>query len=94
MFDSERKHISKSLMQLAVRIGTLVQKAHSAKIYDYKKNENDRNSKDDFNTTITKNEIASHPSSNRISNIDFRNFVHKIEQAEVTMKLEKTDNSS
>ena len=35
---------------------------------------------------------ASHPSSIRKPDLDFRKLVDKIEQAEITMKLEKTEN--
>ena len=35
---------------------------------------------------------ASHPSSIREPDLDFRNFVDKLEQAEITMKLEETEN--
>ena len=35
---------------------------------------------------------ASHPSSIREPDLDFRNLVDKLEQAEITMKHEKTKN--
>ena len=35
---------------------------------------------------------ASHPSSIRESDLDFRKLVEKLEQAEITMKLEETEN--
>ena len=35
---------------------------------------------------------ASHPSSIREPDLDFRNLVDKLEQAEITMKLEETKN--
>ena len=35
---------------------------------------------------------ASHPSSIREPDLDFRNLVDKLEQAEITMKLEETEN--
>ena len=35
---------------------------------------------------------ASHPSSIREPDLDFRKLVEKLEQAEITMKLEETDN--
>ena len=35
---------------------------------------------------------ASHPSSIREPNLDFRKLVDKLEQAETTMKLEETEN--
>ena len=39
-----------------------------------------------------KKESTSHPSSIREPNIDFRKLVLKLEQAEITMKLEETEN--
>ena len=36
--------------------------------------------------------IASHPSSIREPDLDFRKLVDKLEQAEITMKLEETEN--
>ena len=59
------------------------------------KHENDRNFNDDFNTSTKKNSYkkgASHSSSTREPDLDFRNLVDKLEQAEITMKLEKTEN--
>ena len=35
---------------------------------------------------------VSHPSSVREPNIDFRKLVEKLEQAEITMKFEETEN--
>ena len=35
---------------------------------------------------------ASHPSSIREPDLDFRKVVDKLEQAEITMKLEETEN--
>ena len=35
---------------------------------------------------------ASHPSSFRERDLDFRKLVNKLEQAEITMKLEETEN--
>ena len=35
---------------------------------------------------------ASHPSSIRDPDLDFRKLVDKLEQAEITMKLEETEN--
>ena len=35
---------------------------------------------------------ASHPSSNREPDIDFRKLVEKLEQAEITKKFEETEN--
>ena len=55
--------------------------------------QNDRNINDDSNTSLTKiavNKRASHPSSIREPDKDFRKLVDKEEQAEITMKLEET----
>ena len=41
-------------------------------------------------TAITKR--ASHPSSIREPDLDFRKLIDKLEQAEITMKLEETEN--
>ena len=103
MFDSERnkQHESvlcneirrlpnKTIEQLAVRIETLVRKAFSLNTHDYK------NTKI---TTLTSQlrkiaikERASHPSSIRESDLDFRKLVDKLEEAEITMKLDETEN--
>ena len=108
MFDSERNKQhqrilcneirrlpNETIKQLAVRIETLVRKAYSLKTHDYK------------NTKVTEILImtltpqlrkiaiknrASHPSSIREPDLDFRNLVDKLEQAEIIMKLEETEN--
>ena len=41
---------------------------------------------------IANKKIASHPSSIREADLDFRRLVDKLEQAEITMKLEETEN--
>ena len=59
------------------------------------KTQDDRNLNDDLNTTIKENsnkKRASHPSSIREPDLDFRKLVDKLEQAEITMKLEETEN--
>ena len=100
MFDSERnkqhqKDLYNKIKQLAVRIELLVRKAYSL------------NTHDDKNTKITENLMmtltpqlrkiackkrASHRSSIREPDLDFRKLVDKLEQAEITMKLEETEN--
>ena len=40
----------------------------------------------------SKKKRASHPSSIREPDLDFRKLVDKLEQAEITMKLEETEN--
>ena len=57
--------------------------------------QNDKNFKDDLNTTTKEKcykKTASHPSSIREPGLDFRKLVDKLEQAEITMKLEQTAN--
>ena len=59
------------------------------------KHKNDRNFNDELNTSIKENSYkkrASHPSSIREPDLDFRKLVDKLEQAEITMKLEETTN--
>ena len=108
MFDSERNKQhqrvlcneirrlpNETIKQLAVRIETLVRKAYSLNTHDYK------------NTKITEvlmmtltpqlrkiamKKRASHPSSIREPDLDFRKLVDKLEQAEITVKLEETEN--
>ena len=82
--------------QLAVRIETVVKKAYSLNTHDYK------------NTKMTKilmmtltpqlrkialKKSTSHPSSIRELDIESRKLVDKLEQAEITLKLEETKNS-
>ena len=88
---------NETIKRLAVRIQTLVKKkAYSLNTHDYK------NAKlaDFLMMTLTPQlrKIAikkrtSHPSSIREPDIDFRKLVDKLEQAEITMKLEETENS-
>ena len=107
MFDSERNKQHQRVLcneirrlpneiikKLAVRIETLVRKAYSLNTNDYK-NTKIRDINDDLNTSIKKNskkKRASHPSSIREPDLDFRKLVDKLEQAEITMKLEETEN--
>ena len=108
MFDSERNKQhrrvvcteirrlpNETIKQLAVRIEALVRKAFSLNTHDYK------------NTKLTEilmmvltphlgkiaiKKRASHPSSIREPELDWRKLVDKLEQAEVTIKLEETEN--
>ena len=90
-----RRLPNETIKQLAVRIETLVQKAYSLNTHDYK------------NTKMTEilmltlapqllkiatKTRASHPSSIREPDLDIRNLIDKLEQAEINMKLEKTEN--
>ena len=108
MFDSERNKQHQRVLcneirrlpneiikQLAVRIETLVRKAYSLNTHDYK------NTKitEIFMMTLTPQlrkiaieKRATHPSSIREPDLDFRKIVDKLEQAEITMKLEETEN--
>ena len=108
MFDSERNKQYQSVLcneirtlsnetvkPLAVRMATLVQKAYSLNAHDYK------------NTKITEilmitltpqlrkiaiKKRASYPSSIREPDLDFKKLVDELEQAEITIKLEETEN--
>ena len=108
MFDSERNKQyqrvlcneirrlpNETIKQLAVRIETLVQKAYSLNTHDYK------------NTKLTKillmtlkpqlrkiaiKKTASYPSSIRDPDLDFRTLVEKLEEREITMNKEETEN--
>ena len=86
---------NETIKQLAVGIETLVRKSYSLNTHDYK------------NTKMTEilimtrtpqlkkiaiKKIASHPSSIRELDLDFRKLVDKLEHAEITMKLEETEN--
>ena len=110
MFDSERNKQHQRVLynairriqnetnkQLAVRIETLVRKAYSLNTQDYK---NTKMTEILMMTpTLQLRKIAlkkrtSHPSSIRKPDLDFRKLVDKLEQAEITMKLEETENST
>ena len=108
MFDSERnkqhqrvlcKEIcrlpNETIKQVSVRIETLVRKAYSLNTHDY----NNTNMTEILMMTLTPQlrkiaikKRASHPSSIREPDLDFRKLVDKSEQAEITMKLEETEN--
>ena len=108
MFDSERNKQhqrvlcneirrlpNETIKKLAVRIKTLVRKAYSLNTHDYK----NRKMTEILMMTLTPQlrikaikKRASHPSSLREPDLDFRKLVHKLEQAEITIKLEETEN--
>ena len=108
MFDSERNKQhqrvlcnetrrlpNKTFKQLAVRIETLVRKAYSLNTHDYKNTEMTEILMMTLTPQLRKIAIkkrASHPSSIREPDLDFRKLVDKLEQAEITMKLEETEN--
>ena len=108
MFDSERNKQHQSVLcneirrlpnetikQLAVRIETLVRKAYSLNTHDYKNTKMTETLMMTLTPQLRKIAIkkrASHPSSIREPDLDFRKLVDKLEQAEITMKLEETEN--
>ena len=108
MFDSEskkqhqrvlcneiRRLPNETITQLAVKIETLVRKAYSLNTHDYKNRKMTEISMMTLTPQLRKIAIkkrASHPSSIREPDLDFRKLVAKLEQAETTMKLEKTEN--
>ena len=108
MFDSERNNQhqrvlcneirrlpNETIKQLAVRIKTLVRKTYSLNTHDYKNTKMTEILKMTPTPQLRKLAIkkrASHPSSIREPDLDFRKLVDKLEQAEITMKLDKTEN--
>ena len=108
MFDSERNKQhqrvlcnencrlpNEAIKQLAVRIGTLVRKAYSLNTHDYKNTKMTEILMMTLTPQLRKNAIkkrASRPSSIREPDLDFRKLVDKLEQADITMKLEETEN--
>ena len=108
MFDSERNKQhqrvlcneirrlpNETIKQLAVRIETLVRKAYSLNTHDYKNTKMTEILMMTLTPLLRKIAIkkrASHPSSIREPDLDFRKLVDKLEQAEITMKLEETEN--
>ena len=108
MFDSERNKQqqrvlcneirrlpNETIKKLAVRIETLVRKAYSINTHDYKSTKMTEISMLILTPQLRKIAIkkrASHPSSIREPDLDFRKLVDKLEQAEITMKLEETEN--
>ena len=108
MFDSERNKQqqrvlcneirrlpNETIKQLAVRIETLVRKAYSLNTHDYKNTKMTEILMMTLTPQLRKIAIkkrAFHPSSIREPDLDFRKLVDKLEQAEITMKLEETEN--
>ena len=103
MFDSERRVLcneirrlpNEAIKQLAVQIEKLVRKAYSLNTHDYKKTKMTEILMMTLTPQLRKIAIkkrASHPSSIREPDLDFRKLVDKLEQAEITMKLEETEN--
>ena len=108
MFDSERNKQhqrvlcneirrlpNETIKQLAVQIETLVRKAYSLNTHDYKNTKMTEILLMTLTPQLRKIAIkkrASHPSSIRKPDLDFQKLVDKLEQAEITMKLEETEN--
>ena len=108
MFDSERnKQLQRvlcneirrlpneTIKQLAVRIETLVRKAYLLNTHDHRSTKMTEILMMTLTPQLRKIAIkkrASHPSSIREPDLDFRKLVDKLEQAEITMKLEETEN--
>ena len=108
MFDSERNKQhqrvlcneirrlpNETIQQLAVRIETLVRKAYSLNTHDYENTKMTEILMMTLTPQLRKIAIkkrASHPSSIREPDLVFRKLVDKLEQAEITMKLEETEN--
>ena len=108
MFDSERNKQhqkvlcneirrlpNETIKQLAVRIETLVRKAYSLNTHDYKNTKMTEILMMTLTPQLRKIAIekrASHPSSIREPDLDFRKQVDKLEQAEITIKFEETEN--
>ena len=86
---------NETIKQLAVRIETLVQKAYSLNTHDYKNTKMTEILMMTLTPQLRKIAIknrASHPSSIREPDLDFGKLVDKLDQAEITMKLEETEN--
>ena len=108
MFDSERNKQhqrvlcneirrlpNETVKQMAIRIETLVRKAYSLNTHDYENTKMTEILMMTLTPQLRKIAIkkrASHPSSIREADLDFRKLVDKLEQAEITMKLEETEN--
>ena len=107
MFDSERNKqhqrvlcnkirrlTNETIKQLAVRIETLVRKAYSINTHDYKNTKMTEILMMTLTPQLRKIAIkkrASHRSSTREPDLDFRKLVDTLKQAEITMKLEETE---
>ena len=85
----------KQKKQLAVKIETLVQKAYSFNTQDSKNTKMTEMLMMTLTPQLRKiamKKRASHPSSIREPDLYFRKLLDKLEQAEITMKLEETEN--
>ena len=90
-----RRLPNEAIKQLAVGIETLVRKAYSLNTHDYKKAMMTEILMMTLTPQLRKIAIkkrASHPSSIQEPDLDFSKLFDKLEQAEITMKLEETEN--
>ena len=90
-----RRLPNETIKQFAVGIETVVRKAFSLNTHDYKNTKMTEILMMTLTPQLRKIAIkkrASHPSSIRESDLDFRKLVDKLEQAEITMILEETEN--
>ena len=88
-----RRLSNETVKPLAVRMETLVQKAYSLNAHDYKITKiTEILMMTPQLRKIAKKKRASNPSSIREPDLDFKKLVDKLEQAEITMKLEETEN--
>ena len=85
-----RRLPNETIKQLAIRIKTLVRKAYLLNTHDYKNTKLMTLTPQLQKIAIKKR--ASYPSSIREPDLGFRKLVNKLEQAEITMKLEETEN--
>ena len=87
-----RRIPNETIKQLAVRNETQVRKAYPLNTHDYRKKSKLLMTLTPQLRKIAMKRRASHPSSIREPDIDFIKLVDKLEQAEITMKLEGTEN--
>ena len=90
-----RRLPNETIKQLAVRIKTLVRKANLLNTHDYNNTKMTEILMMTLKPQLQKIPIkkrASHPYSTRKPELEFRKLVDKLEQAEITMKLEETEN--
>ena len=90
-----RRLPNETIKQIAVRIETLVRKTYSLNTHDYKNTKTTEILKMTPTPQLRKIAIkkrTSHPSSFREPDLDFGKLVDKLEKAEITMKLDKTEN--
>ena len=85
-----RRLPNETIKQLAVKIEILVRKAYSLSTHEYKITK----LTEILMMTLTpqSRKIASHPSSFREPDLYLRELIDELEQAEITMQLEETEN--